>query len=415
MEAARYQGGEIVGALDVGTSKIACMIFETAPPKRGVVQPTRVLGLGHQRSRGLKAGVITDTKDAEAAMRAAIAQAERCAGVTLDEVFVAITCGRIASLSFAAHAEPDGGVVGGSDITRLYQGARAYAERDGRVLIHMNRKQFRLDGVPGGDDPRGLATARLSADMHAVTADGAAISNLLHVVERCHLSVAGLVAAPFASALATTSEDERQLGVTVIDLGSGTTSWAAFDQGQFVNCEVLATGGHHLTFDIAQNLRCSLAEAERIKALYASMVNAASDVGDRFCYTPLESCEGGQQQMSRAELCEVVRPRMETLLPAVAGRLRAAGLANGQVVLTGGASQLVGLVGFAQACFGVPVRLGRPPSLTGLATGADSPAFAAAVGLGLIAPSAVTDALDEDRRPGVGYLSRVGRWIGSGL
>ena len=405
-------GGEIIGALDVGSNKVACLIFEMPAYAAGEARAPRILGVGHQRSRGLKSGVITDANEAETAIRSAVAQAERTAGVTLQSVYAAITCGRLSSLSFAAHAQIAGS-VGNGDIARVFEGARAYAERGNRTLVHMNRKAFRLDGAVSGDDPRGLAAAKLTADMHAVTADLGAFANLMHVVERCHLTVAGLVAAPYASALAVTSEDERRFGVTVIDMGGGTTSWAAFHEGQFANCEVLATGGHHLTFDIAQSLRCSLAEAERIKALYASMVNAKSDVSDRFSYSPSPHSESGCQQLSRADLCEVVRPRIDALLQTIATKLRASGCGGGQVVLTGGASQLVGLAAYAASYFDGPVRLGRPPALPGLATGADNPAFASVVGLGLVEPSGRKNALDSSQRLPGGYLSRVGQWIGS--
>lgn len=405
-------GGDIIGAIDAGSNKIACLIFEVPANRGGKTLAPRILGVGHQRSRGLKSGVITDANEAETAIRSAVAQAERTAGVTLQSVYAAITCGRLSSLSFAAHAQIAGS-VGDGDIARVFEGARAYAERDGRTLVHMNRKAFRLDGAVGGDDPRGLAAAKLTADMHAVTADAGAFANLMHVVERCHLSVAGLVAAPYASALAVTSEDERRFGVTVIDMGGGTTTWAVFHEGQFAKCEVLATGGHHLTFDIAQNLRCSLAEAERIKALYASMVNAKSDVSDRFSYSPSPSSESGFHQMTRAGLCDVVRPRIDALLQAIATKQQASGYGGGQVVLTGGASQLVGLAAYAAHYFDGPVRLGRPQALPGLATGADSPAFAAVVGLGLVVPDSRNDALDGSQGPSGGYLSRVGRWIGS--
>lgn len=404
--------GDIIGALDVGSNKVACLIFEMPVDRAGQTLAPRILGVGHQRSRGLKSGVITDANEAETAIRSAVAQAERTAGITLQSVYAAITCGRLSSLSFAAHAQIEG-FVGDGDIARVFEGARAYAERSDRTLVHMNRKAFRLDGAIGGDDPRGLSASKLTADMHAVTADVGAFRNLMHVVERCHLNVAGLVAAPYASALAVTTQDERRFGVTVIDMGGGTTTWAAFHEGQFANCEVLATGGHHLTFDIAQNLRCSLAEAERIKALYASMVNAKSDVSDRFSYSPSPSSESGFHQMTRADLCEVVRPRIDALLQTIATKRQASGCGGGQVVLTGGASQLVGLAAYAADYFDGPVRLGRPQALPGLATGADSPAFASVVGLGLVVPDSRADALDGSGSPSGGYLSRVGRWIGS--
>ncbi len=402
-----HSGKRLVGVLDIGTSKIATLICEVEGAN------LRVLGLGHQRSRGLVSGAVTDPAEAESAIRAAVAQAEREAGLRLEAVYVAITCGRISSRVFSAHAEIRPAGVTEVDIARVQDGARVYAERDGRSLLHMTRLAYRLDGEFAGADPTGMAAARLTADLHAVTADEGALRNVIHVVERSYLSVAGLVAAPYASALAVTTGDERRLGVTVVDLGSGTTSWATFGAGNFENCGALATGGHHLTFDIAQNLRTSLAEAERIKALYGSIVNAKSDVSDRFSYSVASEGEDGVFQMTRAQLTECIRPRIECLLQLVAEKLPSESFGR-QVVLTGGGSQLVGLVAFASTVLAAPVRLGRPQPLTGSATGADNPAFAAAVGLVLAAPET------EEQSPGArqqsqGYLTRVGRWIGGAL
>jgi cell division protein FtsA len=397
----------IVGVVDIGTSKIACLICEVEGAS------LRILGLGHQRSRGLVAGAVSDSAEAESAVRAAVAQAEREASVRLEAIYVAITCGRISSRVFSAHAEIGPAGVAEADIARLYAAARAYAEHDGRSLLHLNRLAYRLDGELSGADPTGMAAARLTADLHAVTADEGALRNVVHVVERSYLSAAGLVAAPYASALAVTTEDERRLGVTVIDLGSGTTSWATFGAGNFENCGVLATGGHHLTFDIAQNLRTSLAEAERIKSLYGTIVNAKSDVSDRFSYSVASEGEDGVFQTTRAQLTEFIRPRIESLLQLVAEKLPAESSGR-QVVLTGGASQLMGLAGVASTVLAASVRLGRPQPLTGSAIGADNPVFAAAVGLVLAASDGDEHAPDR-RSQAQGYLTRVGRWIGGAL
>lgn len=408
----RRKSANTVGALDIGTNKIACLIFDVPEPRNATQPLPRVIGLGHQRSHGIKSGVVVGAEEAENAIRQAVAQAERTAGVTLPEVYVAITCGRLASSTFTAHADINRTVTN-ADIARLFEGAHAYVNRDGRTLVHMNRKAFLLDGAPAGDDPRRMQATRLSAQLHAVTADRGAVANLVQVVERCHLKAAGLVAAPYASALSVTSEDERQFGVTVIDMGGGTTSWAIFKEGQFVECAVLATGGHHLTFDIAQNLRCSLAEAERIKALYASMVNAKSDLSDRFCYDATGAPDGEQQQMSKAGLCDVVRPRVEALLQVIADKHHAAGRTGGHVVLTGGASQLMGLTACASYYFDGPVRLGRPQALPGTAAGADNPAFAASAGLAAAVAGSRSDVFDGSTLEPAGYLSRLSRWIGN--
>ena len=262
----------IVGLLDIGTSKIACLIAALEPAEGQRSGPrAKVLGVGHMRSKGLKGGVITDLAESEAAIRATIAQTERMAHVTLEEVFVSVSCGRLQSSNFTATADIEGGVVRAEDIDRLMAAARSYAERDGRTLVHLNRIGFRLDGVSGSNDPRGMAAERLAADLHTVAADEGPVRNLLLVVDRCYLSVRALVAAPYASAIAATSEEERRLGVTCIDIGGGTAGVAAFAEGHFIHAATVPMGGHHITHDIAHALQTPLAEAERIKTLYGTM------------------------------------------------------------------------------------------------------------------------------------------------
>ncbi|MEQ1670551.1 MAG: cell division protein FtsA, partial [Hyphomicrobium sp.] len=192
------RGQHIFGILDIGTSKISAAVV-VADPSRANALGVEVLGLGLQRSKGVKAGVLTDLDEAETAVRAAISQAERAAGVALDSVSVSVSCGRLKSTHFAANASIDSGVVTDDDMARMMDGGRAYAERDGRTLIHMNRLGFRLDGAEGTSDPTGLAARHLSAHLHAVTADEAPLRNLLLLIERCHLGCDGLVATPYAS------------------------------------------------------------------------------------------------------------------------------------------------------------------------------------------------------------------------
>jgi cell division protein FtsA len=402
-----------LGVLDIGTNKVICLIGEVDTNRDAQGTPIRVRGVGHQRSHGLKAGVITDPAAVETVVRAVVSQAERMAGVTLDQVSISISCGRLQSKSFAAHADIGPRGVSDQDIARLLQGARAYAEQNGRALVHMNRKSFDLDGLPSGDDPRGLAAKRLTAHLHAVTADDGPMRNLIHVVERCHLGVTGLIATPYASALAVTTEEERRLSVTVLDFGGGTTTAAVFLEGQLVLCEVMPTGGHHLAIDIAHNLQTPLAEAERIKALYASVVNAQSDVCDTFSYAVAGDQDGATQQANRADLAAIIRPRLGLVLEALNERLFSVGLTSGPIVLTGGGSQLVGLAEFASQTFGRPVRTGRPMGLAGSAPGIENPAFATAAGLLAVAREsdrggAWNDVGDDGT---TSYLGRVGRWL----
>jgi cell division protein FtsA len=415
------RNAEIVGLLDIGTSKVVCIIAALDPPERaGEPRRARVLGFGHLRSRGLKAGVITDLAEAEATVRAAIAHAERMAHLTLEEVFVSVSCGRLHSANFSASVDVAGGVIRADDIDRLMAGAHAFAEREGRMLIHLNRVGFRIDGAPGGHDPRGMAAARLSADLHTVAADEAPVRNLMVVVERCYLSVRALIATPYASALAATTAEERSLGVVCIDIGGGTATAAAFVDGHFVHAATVPVGGHHITMDIAQALQTPLAEAERIKTLYGTTIVAQSDEHETFPYALAGEEEGARGQATKVQLAGIIRPRVAGILGLVRERLDKANvmdLAGGRVVLTGGVSGLVGLGEFAANTLGRPVRVSRPQPFEGLPQSVCSPAFSTVAGLLAVAASGSGEvpAVRSREALGGGYLGRVGEWLRTGF
>ncbi len=412
---------EIVGLLDIGTSKIACLIAALEPAEQpGQPRRTKVLGVGHLRATGIKGGVITDLDEAEAAVRSAIAQAERMARVTLEEVFVSVSCGRLQSSNFAATVDVDGGIVRERDIERLMAGGRSWAEKDDRTILHLNRLGFRLDGMPGASDPRGMAAHRLSADVHVVTADEAPVRNLLLVVERCYLAVRALIVAPYASAIAATSEEERRLGVTCIDIGGGTATVSVFAQGHFIHAATVPFGGHHITFDIAHALHTPLAEAERIKTLYGTMVGAQSDGHEAFSYALAGGEEGARGRSTKAELAEIIRPRVANILGLVRERMDQAGVtqfAGERVVLTGGSSGLVGIGEFAANVLGRPVRVAKPQAVEGLPKGVSSSAFSTVAGLLAIAAAGGEEvfASSDRQSEGEGYLGRVGQWLKAGF
>lgn len=411
----RRAGRRLVSVLDIGTAKIACLIA-VADAAGGV----RVVGLGHQRSKGVKAGVIIDLDEAEQAIRASVSQAERMAGVTLDEVVVGVSCGRLASLNFAANTDVESGRVGDGDIARALKGARAFAERDGRVLVHLSPTGIRLDGAPGGGDPRGMAARRLGLDLHAVTADEGPLQNLTLAVERCHLGVSALVPTPYASALAASSEEERRLGVTVLDIGAGTTAIAGFVDGRFVLADVIPVGGHHITFDIARSLQMPLAQAERIKALYGSLVGAPSDAHDTFTYQLAGEDEGVEHTTTKAELGEIMRSRVASLIDLAGDRIEHSGLGGligERMVVTGGSSAIVGLCELTASRLGRAVRAAAPARLSGLPPSVAGPAFSTVAGLMIAATSADaaigSHAYDEARQSS--YLGRVGAWLRDGF
>jgi cell division protein FtsA len=408
---ARRPPESVIGLLDVGTSKTVCVII--APPRGR--RSTRVLGIGHTPSRGLKAGVVVEFDEAEQAVRGAVGEAERMAGVAVEEVLLAVACGRLKSSTFSADLDVEGRVVAARDIERLLAAGRSYAERDGRVLLHMNAITYRLDNAAAITEPHGLAGRKLGAEVHAVTADDAPLRNLLHVVERAYLSVAGLVPSPYASGVAATTEEERRLGVTCLDLGAGTTSVAIFADGHLLATDVLPIGGNHLTFDVARGLSLPVSEAERIKRVYGTLASGECDDHEFIAHAPSGPNGDAAGGITRGRVRELVRGRTRGLFEHVAERTRRSGVAHyamQRMVLTGGVSQQAGLGEFAADCFSRIVRVASLPPLEGMPPGFAGPAFSTAAGLCQLAfDPAAGVRRDRVRLEPTGYLRRVGEWL----
>jgi cell division protein FtsA len=263
--------------------------------------------------------------------------------------------------------------------------------------------------------------SRFGVHMHIATTDVAAARNLMLAVERGHLEVEAMVASPYVAGLAVLADDEADLGAAVVDLGAGTTTMAIFVGGRCVHLEGFAVGGHHVTMDIARGLNARVADAERIKTLYGSVLTGGSDERDMVTVPPLNEDEREQAQfVPRATLVGIIKPRVEEILEMVRDRLAATSIAaerRGHVILTGGASQLAGLPDLAARILGRPVRIGRPLGIAGAPEAAKGPAFAVAAGL-LVYPQAAHLEHFESRRKrqvmtgtGGGYFARVGQWL----
>jgi cell division protein FtsA len=340
--------------------------------------------------------------------------------VTLDEIIVAVSGGRLKSQNFVATADVEGGAVTPEHIERAIDGGRAYAERDGRTLLHLGRLGYRLDGVSGMRDPRGMAAKRLGADLHAVTIDDGPIRNLLLLIERCYLRTAGVIPAGLAAGLGATTTEERRIGVTCVDIGGGSTTLSVFAEGHFLYTSTLPVGGSHITYDIARNLKTPLAEAERIKALYGTLVGAQSDEHEFISFPLAGEGDGAMHQTTKARLTSIIRPRFEGLMASVREHMEEGGVlsfAGENIVLTGGASQMIGAVEFAARQMGLPVRIGKPQSLSGLPPALSGPAFSCLAGLlpaGVIAGSESSATRERDHLA-KGYLGRVGQWLREGL
>ena len=412
----RRQVPQILGLLDIGTSKTVCLIVAAA--RHGAPGDVEVLGLGQQASRGLKAGTVIELDAVEQCVRAAVTDAERAAGTELRQVLLAVACGRLKSTSFAADAKIGGRAVTEADIGRLMSAGRSYVERDGRALLHLNCVGYRLDGAAGIAAPHGLAGKLLSADLHAVSADAAPLRNLVHAAERAYLSVTGLVPAPYASSLAATTAEERRAGVVALDFGAGTTGLALFAEGHLLASDVIPVGGHHITFDIARALQISLGEAERIKGVYGTLDAAAADAAT-VADTPAGEAVARLEPAATAQVRDVVRHRVTGLLGQIAERLERAGVASGatrHVVVTGGAAQLAGLPAFAGAFLQKGARAGQAKAVHGLPAGAGNPALSTALGLAQVAFDLAAGVRRGERSfMAGGYLRSVGRWLQAGF
>jgi cell division protein FtsA len=412
-----------MGVLDIGTSKTACIIVSAPDPKGGRRrrEDMRILGFGCKPSRGLKAGVVIDHDGAEQAARSAIMQAEQMAGITIDNVFVAVTCGRLKSRTFAADTQTEGKTIAAAHIQRLTAAGRRYAERDGGTLLHINPVGYRLDGPAMVANPLGMTGTTLAADLHAITVDDAPLRSLLNVVERAGFIVAGVAPAPYASGIASTTEEERRHGTICIDMGAGATTLSVFAAGRLRLVDTVAVGGQHVTFDIARALSTPFDQAERIKTLYGTLENAASEDEGMVAYTLAGEEEPTLYHATKARIQGIVRNRVTDLLAPVAERIERSGvgqLAAHGVVLTGGGSQLPGLSKIAEGILARPVRIANLQPVAGLPPDWCNPVFSTAVGLTQIAfdPGAGVRNERGFGAPGEpGYLERVGQWLRKGF
>ena len=407
----------VAGLLDVGTAKTACLIVEFQAP--GV--PLRVLGGGASATRGLKAGVVVEMDSVEQAIRSAVGEAEALAQVTLDDVTLSVACGRVKATTFAAESAIEHYTVTEADVSRLMHAGRAFAEKDGRVLLSLERIGARVDGVACPGEPSGIAGRVLSADLVAVSADEPPIRNLMHVVERAYLGTASLIAAPLASGFGATRPEARRQGVIVVDIGAGTTLVAMFAGGRLVAGDVIPIGGNHITFDIARALKASILEAERIKKECGTLARSVDDADTTLAYAGLgatsETETAQVYETTRWALSEIIEHRVTGLFSHVSERIERSGLADyvtGPIVLTGGSSLIPGIAEIAHITFARPIEVSAAYPLPDLPPEFSGPAFATVAGMAMVRPQFAFRAAEAEVVQQGGYLQRVGRWLRRG-
>lgn len=373
-----HQDNLIVG-LDLGTTKICAVIAEVM-----VNEQVNVIGFGLQPSRGLRKGVVVNIENTIESVKAAVMEAERMAGVKVGSVFTGIAGGHIKGLN--SH-----GVIAASrkdkeitreDVERVIDAAKAIALPLDREVIHVIPQEFIIDNQDGIKEPIGMSGVRLEAEVHIVTGAVTSVQNIIKSVERAGFAVEDIVLQPLASAEAVLTQDEKELGVVLVDIGGGTTDLAIFIDGSLWHSSVITIGGNQLTTDIAIGLRTPNQEAEQIKRQWGcAKVTLVED--DQEITVP---GVGGRaaRTLPRRSLTEIIQPRMEELLELVDMEIKKNGFdekAAAGVVLTGGSSLLEGTQELAEDILQVPVRIGAPRNMMGMIDKVNSPKFSTAVGL----------------------------------
>lgn len=389
----------VVAILDIGTSKIACVVLRFDGPdsfrEQDGVGPMagqssfRIIGAATTRSRGVRYGEVAAMQETERAIRTAVTAAQKMANVRVDHVIACFAGGEPRSYGLAGEVEVSDSLVTEEDVAQVLSACEVPPIGHGREVLHAQPVNFALDHRSGLADPRGQMGRRLACDMHLLTVEGAAVQNLLHCIKRCDLEVAGIASSAYVSGMSALVEDEQELGAACIDMGGGATGLSIFLKRHMIYADSVRMGGENVTSDIAQGLRIPLATAERIKTFHGGVV--ATGVDDREMIEiggDSGDWEKDRRTVSRSELIGIIRPRMEEILEEVRARLDAAGfehLPSRQIVLTGGCSQMPGIDGLAARILGQQVRLGRPLRVQGLPQAATGAAFASSVGLCLFA------------------------------
>ncbi|WP_245956962.1 cell division protein FtsA [Aestuariispira insulae] len=402
-----------IAALDIGSSKICCFIGEVSGGGQ-----LRVTGMSHQASAGVKNGVIVDMESAYQSILAAVHSAEQMAGTTINAVTVSLAGGQPVSQIIRRELTIGGGAIREADVRRMLNDGRQAADLRDRTLLHAIPLGFDVDDATGIDHPTGMHAQKLVMRMHLVTGNAASVQNISYCVNRCHLAVQNVVAAPYAAGLASLVEDERDLGSIVVDMGGGTTSIAVFYEGDLIYTDSIPVGGQHVTSDIARGLSTSLAEAEKLKTRHGSALPASSDDREMLEVPQVGEEEDAPNIIPKSYLVSIIAPRIEETLEMVGDRLDAsgiAGVAGQRVVLTGGACQLTGVRELATQMLDKQIRIGRPLGVTGLAEATGGAAFAAAAGLLHYAVDDRGEARTMEAaaaaKTGGGLLSRVGGWF----
>ncbi len=365
-----------IAALDIGTTKVSIVVGVPGP--NGI----DIVGLGIAPNQGLKKGVVVNIEQTTEAICQAREEAELMAGLKISEVWVSVSGSVTKSFDSKGMVAIRDKEIANNDIARVVEAAKAVAVPSDRDVIHVLPREFKVDDQDGILDPIGMSGVRLESSVHIVTAGHTALQNLIKCTERAGLKVAGLVLEQYASALSVLTEDEKQLGVAVVDIGGGTSDIVIISQGSIAYTASIALGGNTITNDIAVGLRTPHTSAEVLKKKYGCAVANLVDAQESI---EVEGVGGRRERtVFRQHLCEVIEPRAEEMLQFINAELQKSGLTGllgSGVVITGGGSQLDGLVELGEFVFDMPVRRAGPSGFGGITDIVKAPQFATGVGL----------------------------------
>ncbi|OGT34253.1 MAG: cell division protein FtsA [Gammaproteobacteria bacterium RBG_16_51_14] len=398
----------IVG-LDIGTSKIAAIVGEIS-----VDDEIEIIGIGSTRSRGLKKGVVVNIESTVHSIQRAIEEAELMAGCEIHSVYTGIAGSHIRSLNSHGIVAIRDNEVSSGDVDRVIDAARAVAIPADQKILHILPQEFVIDSQEGVKEPIGMSGVRLEAKVHIVTGAVSAAQNIIKCVRRCGLEVDDIILEQLASSYSVLTEDEKDLGVCLVDIGGGTTDIAVFTDGAIHHTAVIPIAGDQVTNDIAIALRTPTQHAEDIKVQYACALTQLANpeetievpsVGDR-----------PPRRLARQTLAEVVEPRYEELFSLVQAEIRRSGfedLIAAGIVLTGGSSKMEGVVELAEEIFHMPVRIGIPTYVTGLSDVVKSPIYSTGVGLLLFGRKQLHETMPQIRLNGhmKGVCDRMKSWF----
>lgn len=367
---------DLIVGLDIGTSKIVTLVAEVTP-EGGI----NILGMGSAPSRGLKKGVVVNIEATVAAIQRALEEAELMANCKISQVYAGISGSHVRSLNSHGMVPIRDREVTHADIERVIETARAVNIPTDQQILHVLPQEFIIDGQEGVREPQGMSGVRLEVKVHIVTGAVSAAQNIVKCVRRCGLEVKDLILQPLASSLAVLNEDEKDLGVCLVDIGGGTTDIAVFTRGAIQHTAVIPIAGDQITNDIAMTLRTPTREAEDLKIQHGV---ALRQIAPRDMIEVPGIGERGPRMLSIQTLSEVIEPRVEELYSLIQAELRRSGFEeqiSSGLVLTGGSSSMRGMVELAEEVFHMPVRLGVPEYVGGLSERVRSPRYATSVGL----------------------------------